>query len=60
MFSDYIDKKTQELTDDIISHDEVTRVEVIDKTGRAYTNMKATNVKISFQDDNRTIKVFID
>jgi len=38
----------------------ITRVEVIDKTGRAYTNMKAENVSLSFQDDNRTLKVFID
>lgn len=38
--------------------DKVTRFEVIDKDGRAYVrhNIK---VELSFQDDERTLKVFI-
>ena len=38
----------------------VNRVEVVDRSGRAYTNWKPTNnVEISFQDNQRTLKVFI-
>ena len=40
----------------------VNRFEVIDKTGRAYTKYldKDEGIKYSLQDDNRTLKVFID
>jgi len=38
----------------------VTRVEVIDQDGRSYVNWNKTNkVELSFQDDARTLKVFI-
>ena len=37
-----------------------TRVEVIDEGGRSYVNWHPDNeVKISIQDDGRTMKVFI-
>ena len=36
----------------------VDRVEVIDSTGRAYTN-RNTNVELSFQDEGKTLKVFL-
>jgi len=39
--------------------DKITRVEVIDTGGRAYTNNHAYDVEISFQDDNRTLKIFL-
>jgi hypothetical protein len=40
--------------------EKVTRVEVIDQKGRSYVNWKPTNkTEISFQDDGRTLKVFI-
>jgi len=38
---------------------DVTRVEVIDQHGRAYTAYEVSNVKISFQDNNRTLKIFL-
>lgn len=38
--------------------DTVNRVEVIDDTGRAYSNTDAANVWFSFQDGGRTLKVF--
>lgn len=38
--------------------DKVTRFEVIDKTGRAYTK-HGVQVELSIQDDGRTLKVFI-
>lgn len=36
----------------------ITRVEVIDQTGRNYTNLKAGNVSVSIQDDGKTLKIF--
>jgi hypothetical protein len=38
---------------------EITRVEVIDKTGRAYVNMNVNFVQLQLQDDMRTLKIFI-
>lgn len=41
----------------------VTRVEVIDQTGRAYTkyfDRKAAIAQLNFQDSGRTLKIFID
>lgn len=37
----------------------VTRVEVIDSNSRAYTNYHCKNVHVDFQDNDRTIKVFL-
>jgi len=38
----------------------VNRVEVIDSNGRSYVNRYPSNkVELSFQDDNRTLKIFI-
>lgn len=38
----------------------VTRVEVIDETGRAYVNWNKDNkVSLSYQDDGRTLKIII-
>jgi len=41
----------------------VTRVEVIQHSepynGRAYTNYSAKDVEIQFQDDNKTLKIFL-
>ena len=36
-----------------------TRVEVIDKTGRVYTNYRCKFVEVQMQDDERTMKIFI-
>lgn len=39
----------------------VTRVEVIDHTGRSYVNWNILNkVTLSLQDDGRTLKVFVE
>ena len=38
---------------------DVSRVEIIDSTGRAYVNLDVTSVEISLQDNARTLKVFI-
>jgi hypothetical protein len=37
----------------------VTRVEVIDNSGRAYVNHEVGHVEISYQDGGRTLKLFI-
>jgi hypothetical protein len=46
--------------DTIESFENVTRVEVIDTFGRGYANYTSENVKISFQDNGGTLKIFID
>lgn len=38
----------------------VTRLEVIDENGRSYTHMKVTNKAFSFQDEGRTLKIFLN
>jgi len=43
---------------DIVFSD-VNRVEVIDKEGRSYTNMKVTEAALMLQDDNKTLKIFL-
>lgn len=50
----------QEKGEDSVYLQKCNRVEVIDKTGRAYTNYKSKNVYYQLQDDERTLKVFID
>lgn len=38
----------------------IPRLEVIDETGRVYTNWHPDNrITLSFQDGNRTLKVFV-
>ena len=46
-------------TEQKIDSSQVTRVEVIDQSGRAYTNYWCSHVEVQFQDNNRTIKVFL-
>ena len=43
---------------DMADNSKVTRFEVIDENGRAYTNQNC-KVELSYQDDGRTLKVFI-
>lgn len=62
-----IEALLEEVQREALNTDKVTRVEVIDHTkdfeeggGRAYVNWKDTNkVELSFQDEGRTLKVFI-
>ena len=45
---------------DVLVPQNVTRVEVIDQDGRSYTNHHKDNkVELSFQDNDRTLKVFL-
>lgn len=39
--------------------DKVTRVEVIDDLWRVYTNYNCKDVWLSFQDNDRTLKIFL-
>jgi hypothetical protein len=45
--------------DSIESFPNVTRVEVIGKKGREYTEYGCSNVQVSIQDGGRTLKVFL-
>ena len=38
--------------------DKVTRFEVIDETGRTYTKWDV-HIELSYQDDGKTLKVFV-
>ena len=52
-------KNPNDRKDFLDDYPKVTRVEVIDSNWRAYTNNSCENVKISMQDNGRTIKVFL-
>lgn len=40
--------------------DKITRLEVIDEDGRQYVNMSVIGMEFSFQDDGKTLKLFVD
>ena len=40
--------------------DKVTRLEVIDNAGRSYSNRNVTSINFHLQDDDRTLKLFVD
>jgi len=42
----------------IVEHPSLARIEVIDETGRAYVR-RGVSVTLSYQDDGRTLKVFV-
>lgn len=43
-----------------MNYKNITRVEIIDEKGRSYLNWNKDNVvELSFQDNNRTLKIFI-
>lgn len=42
-----------------MSTSQITRLEVIDDTGRAFVSWDLASVELSYQDDGRTLKVFI-
>ena len=44
-----------------LQNNRLTRVEVIDKEGRSYVNWNKNNkIELSYQDDDRTLKIFIN
>ena len=45
--------------DSIEAFPHVNRVEVIGKNGREFVEYDCSNVKVSIQDDKRTLKVFL-
>jgi len=53
-------KEPIELKDDLIVMNNINRVEVIDEQGRSYIKWDDNNyVKLSLQDDGKTLKIFI-
>lgn len=64
MSTDLYDETGKELTiEEVFAKlpiDKITRIEVVDDAGRAYTNWYKTNkISLSIQDESRTLKVFI-
>lgn len=55
-------KAEQELNQRLAQRDfaKVTRVEVIDKSWRAYVNRETHTIELSVQDDGRTLKLFLN
>ena len=51
-------KENEEAIDGIYKLPKVTRLEVIDHTGRAYV-IKDADVELSYQNDARTLKIFV-
>lgn len=51
-------EKDEEIIDGIIELPKVTRVEVIDHTGRAYS-IRNVEVQLSYQDNAQTLKLFV-
>lgn len=47
--------------EDFLEHvlNNVTRVEVIDSRGRSYSNMNVLKIEQQFQDEGRTLKLFL-
>jgi hypothetical protein len=37
----------------------ITRVEVIDDSGRAYVNLNVKGVQLDYHNDERTLKIFV-
>ena len=54
-----VNKQVSPNGDSIESFPHVTRVEVIGKKGREFTQYDCSNVQVSIQDDERTLKVFL-
>jgi len=56
------EQKIKELEEEVKKYhcDKVTRLEVIDNSGRSYSNRNVTGIHFSFQDDARTLKLFVD
>jgi len=45
--------------DNVITVDEISRLEIIDGNGRAYVNMNVDQIVLSTQDDDKTLKIFV-
>jgi hypothetical protein len=42
-----------------LNTEQVTRVEIIDDTGRVYVTWGITSLELQLQDDDRTLKIFL-
>jgi hypothetical protein len=51
-------KEEEEIVDGTFKLPKVTRLEVIDHTGRAYV-IRNSEVELSYQDNARTLKIFV-
>ena len=44
---------------DTLDTKKITRVEIIDETGRSYVKRDISSLEVLLQDDGRTLKIFI-
>jgi hypothetical protein len=44
---------------DTLDTKKITRVEIIDETGRSYVKRDISGLEVQLQDDGRTLKIFI-
>ena len=60
-FVKFIPTKKEDIASPSVEYDikKVTRFEVIDKKGRSYTDYNVKSIELSYQDDGRTLKIFI-
>ena len=49
----------EEAKESIIRPEKVTRVELINQFGREFVTHRAKHVEIHFQDEGRTLKIFL-
>lgn len=56
------EQKIKELEEEVKKYHcgKVTRLEVIDNSGRSYSNHNVTGINFHLQDDDRTLKLFVD
>ena len=54
-----ISKSSYPNSDMCILQEGITRVEVIDETGRAYSKWGTKKVELCYQDEGKTLKIFI-
>ena len=55
----YHKRKLVKMKEKEIDLSKITRVEIIDSKGRTYTNCHIKHLEFSYQDDDRTLKLFI-
>ena len=54
------DQEWMDWAEDKLSAKKVSRLEIINKHGRVYVNTDLDTIRLSFQDDDRTLKIFVD
>ncbi len=48
------------VNEDKMNYENVSRVEVVDNNGRAYTQLGVVGITFDLQDDGQTLKIFVN